>query len=111
MFNKVIGDKKGSGTNRVFRDNPDILKLLKNKIDVPIKFIHVTRNPYDNISTMISKKGITLEYGIDSYFLKCKTIAKLKKQINQNDICEFKHEALIEDPHQILRELCIFLDV
>lgn len=108
---KVIGDKKGSGTNRVFQDNNDILRILKDKVEVPIKFIHVTRNPYDNISTMMSKKNRTIEYAVASYFRKCQTIADLKTKINREDFFEFKHESLIKDPHKILQELCIFLDV
>ena len=108
---KIIGDKKGSGSNRVIRDNPDILNILHNKIDVPIKFIHVTRNPYDNISTMIYKKGADLEYGINSYFKKCKTVDYLKKQISDNDILDVRHESLIDDPRNIVQELCTFLGV
>jgi len=82
---KVIGDKKGSGTNRVFQDNGDILRILKDKVEVPIKFIHVSRNPYDNISTIVSKKNRTMEDAIASYFRKCKTIADLKTKINEED--------------------------
>ncbi|MGF1490738.1 MAG: sulfotransferase [Prochloraceae cyanobacterium] len=108
---KVIGDKKGSGTNQVLRENPDILNVLKDKIDVPIKFIHVTRNPYDNISTMISKRNRKMAATIDSYFLKCQTITKLKTQIAPEDFFEFKHESLIENPREILHKLCVFLDV
>jgi len=108
---KVIGDKKGSGTNQVLRENPDILNILKDKIDVPIKFIHVTRNPYDNISTMISKRNRKMAATIDSYFLKCQTISKLKTEIAPEDFFEFKHESLIENPREILQQLCVFLDV
>lgn len=106
---KVIGDKKGSGSIQVFQENPDFLKLLLEKIDVPIKFIHVTRNPYDNITTMIGKKNIILRSGIDSYFLKCQTAARLKTEITPEDFFEFKHEYFIENPRKILQELCIFL--
>ncbi len=108
---KVIGDKRGSGSNRIIRDNPDILKVLSNEIDVPIKFVHVLRNPYDNITTMISKKGADLEYGINSYFRKCQTVAYLKTQISSNDILDVRHESLIADPHPVLKELCNFLGV
>jgi hypothetical protein len=108
---KVIGDKRGSASNRIIRDNPDILKVLQHKIDVPIKFIHVIRNPYDNISTIVYRKGADLEYGINYYFMKCKTVAYLKKQISENDIFDVRHESLIADPHTVLKELCTFLGI
>ena len=108
---KVIGDKKGSHSNLVFRTNPEILNILQREIDVPIKFIHVTRNPYDNIATMITKKKADLDYGIGSYFKKCKTVANLKQQISEADILDVRHEALIDDPQTTLKELCDFLGV
>ena len=111
---KVIGDKRGSGSNRIIRDNPDILKVLENKIDVPIKFIHVIRNPYDNISTIAyrtHRKGDKLEYGINLYFKNCEAVQFLKTKVSKNDIYDVRHESLIDDPRTVLKELCAFLEV
>ncbi|MDJ0679746.1 MAG: sulfotransferase [Xenococcaceae cyanobacterium MO_167.B52] len=107
----VIGDKRGSATNFVIRNNPEILDTLSDKINLPIKFIHVVRNPYDNITTMISRKKADLEYGIESYFTKCKTVAYLKTRIDESEILDIRHESLIEDPKAVLRQLCNFLEV
>ena len=60
---------------------------------------------------MIDKKGADLEYGINSYFRKCQTVAYLKTQISSNDILDVRHESLIADPHPVLKELCNFLGV
>lgn len=108
---KVIGDKKGSGSNRIIRDNPEILNILREQVNLPIKFIHVTRNPFDNITTMMNKNQKGLKYSIDSYFKKCQTVAKLKQQVEANNFYEFKHEASIEKPQTILKQLCTFLNV
>ncbi|VEP11940.1 conserved hypothetical protein [Hyella patelloides LEGE 07179] len=108
---KVIGDKRGSATNLIIRTNPKILNVLPDRLDVPIKFIHVVRNPYDNITTMIARKKADLEYGINSYFTKCKTVAYLKTQIEPQDILDIRQESLIDDPKAILSQLCGFLDV
>lgn len=108
---KVIGDKKGSGSNKIIRNNPEILDILGDKIDIPIKFIHVTRNPYDNITTMMFKNEKSLEYSINSYFKKCETVANFKQKVDPNNIFEFRHESLIENPQNILNQLCIFLGV
>ena len=55
LFGKVIGDKKGSGTAKALMDvnQTRVLEEINQVIQVPIKFIHVTRNPFDNISTMM----------------------------------------------------------
>ena len=106
---KVIGDKKGSGSNRIIRDNPEILNIVRDRVNLPIKMIHVTRNPFDNITTMLAKNKKGLEYSIDSYFKKCQTVANLKQKIGSNNFFEFKHEALIDRPQTILKQLCTFL--
>jgi Sulfotransferase family len=108
---KVIGDKRGSATNFLIRTKPEILNILPSRIDIPVKFIHVVRNPYDNITTMIARKQADLEYGINSYFTKCQTVAYLKTQIKQQDILDVRQESLIETPQTTLSKLCEFLEV
>lgn len=108
---KVIGDKKGGVSSRIIRDCPEILDILLNELDIPVKFIHVTRNPYDNITTIVTHKKIDLEYGINLYFNKCEAISYLKKQISKNDILDVSHESLINEPKIVLSQICDFLGV
>ncbi|MDJ0689958.1 MAG: sulfotransferase [Xenococcaceae cyanobacterium MO_188.B32] len=108
---KVIGDKKGSGSNRVISDNPEILNILRDRVNIPVKFIHVTRNPYDNITTMMFKNKKGLEYSIDSYFKKCESVNNLKQKVDPKNIFDLKHETLIYQPKDILKQLCTFLNV
>ena len=55
-FIDVIGDKSGGGVvNAYLKNRTEVLahyKTLKEGIGVPIKVVHVIRNPYDNIATM-----------------------------------------------------------
>ncbi len=106
---KVIGDKKGSAATRIIGEHPEILDILLNKLDIPVKFIHVTRNPYDNISTIATRKKADLEYGISTYFTKCQTVAYLKQKIGDNDILDVSHESLIDHPKMGLSQVCNFL--
>ena len=52
---KVIGDKKGGYTASALShvDNLDVLQEIHQVVQVPMKFIHVHRNPFDNIATMM----------------------------------------------------------
>ena len=57
-FTQVIGDKKGTGTARALgnpRGLQDLQKLQKTAM-VPVKLIHVIRNPFDNIGTVCLRK-------------------------------------------------------
>ena len=108
---KVIGDKKGSGSNRIIYDNPKLLDIMGDRLNIPVKFIHVTRNPYDNITTMMFKNQKGLEYSINSYFKKCEAVNKLKQKVDSHNIFDLQHEALIDRPKSSLNQLCNFLNV
>jgi len=106
---RIIGDKKGSASTKRLHYNPDLLQLLRDTIDVRIKFIHVLRNPYDNISTVSLRRRWDLRQSIEYYFSLCKTVAEIKKKIEPRDLLDVRHESVIEDPKSFLRQLCSFL--
>ena len=52
----MIGDKKGGRTSLLISKDPSSIKQLEEiakKVGVPMKFIHIVRNPFDNIATMV----------------------------------------------------------
>ena len=62
---QVIGDKNGGQTTLMFIDEPTkwnnvFLKLQSFLNNIPIKVIHVIRNPYDNIATKALYKSTTI---------------------------------------------------
>lgn len=111
---QVIGDKKGEGSTLRLRENPELLSRLRNTIATDIKFIHVVRNPFDNISTMAAKVEWlkeNLEDSIKYYFSLCKSVKEIKKQIKNDDFFELKHESFLEDPKAHLKELSHFVEM
>jgi hypothetical protein len=108
---QIIGDKKGASTTKNLRDKPELLQLLRKRINTPIKFIHVIRNPYDNIATMTKRPGadFALDEKIQGYFSLCGTVANLKTQVPDADILDLRHEDFIADPKSCLSRLCHFL--
>ena len=53
---QVMGAKKGGTTTRQLTRKLQGMKVLneiQQVLKIPIKYIHVIRNPYDNISTML----------------------------------------------------------
>lgn len=58
-FPQVIGDKKAAQASGILI-NPegiDSIKKLEQKLGVQVKFIHVIRNPFDNIATMALRRA------------------------------------------------------
>jgi hypothetical protein len=50
---KVIGDKKGGKATKFFSRMEEVTNEILDEINLPVKLIHMVRNPYDNIATMI----------------------------------------------------------
>ncbi|MDJ1184686.1 hypothetical protein [Roseofilum casamattae] len=102
----TIGDKRGGGTTRMLSTQPELLQYLRDEIALPIKFIHVVRNPYDNISTILRKNpSKTMQDAIDAYFILAETNEKLLKKIDNNDVFQIALESFIANPQGILEQL------
>jgi len=56
---QVIGDKKAAQASRILLETEGMesLKKLEKKLGAQLKFIHVIRNPFDNIATMTLRRA------------------------------------------------------
>ncbi|MBK8807397.1 MAG: sulfotransferase domain-containing protein [Bacteroidales bacterium] len=105
---RVIGDKKGGlSTKRFIKKNN--ISQIQNQI--PLKFIHVVRNPFDNIATMIKKdkpytfKGAFQEYQANALFIESLIMSE------NHSIYTVFHEDLIQNPHEFLKKMCAYLQI
>lgn len=110
---KVIGDKKGGVSTGRIGKNPRLLKQFEGMIRTKIKYIHHLRNPYDIISTVCKRMGLSAVTNetAERYRRMCQTIKEFKAQVNPEDIFEERHEFLIENPKDYLKRLCCFLNL
>lgn len=108
---KVLGDKKGGKSTRRIRSNPSLLTTLQKTTRVPVRIIHIVRNPLDNIATIHQKSKRTLKETADFYFESCETNLGVINSVNASDICTMHLEAIIQDPVRHLETLCRFLDL
>jgi len=109
---QVIGDKQG-GASVTFlqRSGFGILKRLEELVKVPIRYVHVIRNPFDNISTIsIRQFNGDSERSISYYNGLVRTVSEFRKKFTK-DIFEVKHEDFISQPIKHLADLCDFLEV
>jgi hypothetical protein len=107
---RVIGDKKAGASARALRSRPQLLHRLAATAGVPLRVIHVTRNPFDNIAAIARRSGKDLSASADSYFRRCETIAGLSLP-DDGEIVHMRHEDFVADPIVELGELCRFLGV
>lgn len=129
---KVIGDKSGAATAQEFEKDPEkfmkILEQLKRITRVPIRIIHVVRNPYDMISTRLlyedggkkTKLPATEErkhcndYGINYHtnrtFCIVQKVDSFLKRTNLKAL-DVHHADLIREPRKTISMVCRFLNL
>jgi hypothetical protein len=116
---RVIGDKHGESTSIRLKLTPETLSRLERTIGVPVKLVHVIRNPYDNIATiekhvdkitreLIGHYDTDLEASIAYYFALCDAVV-FAREVLGADILDVRHEALVEAPEAELARVCRFL--
>jgi hypothetical protein len=128
---KVIGDKAGGSTSRVYRDHPKLfLQIYRSLVDtvrVPVRVIHVVRNPYDMIATrllyrMSSIKRQKAQFNSTNKTRNDKVIYQafqgLYKEVmavhDMMEACnltvlEIHNEEFIHNPRKEMKSVCEFL--
>ncbi len=113
---RVIGDKKGGETTRRLVADPAALEGLEAFLALPVRFIHIVRDPADNISTMFLRHrapagGDGLRIAIDQYRALARANATLIGQLGPDRCITLWHEDFVADPPGELGRLCRFLGV
>lgn len=120
----VIGDKAGGMTAQVYRKNRagflSVYKQLQSTTMVPVHAIHVIRNPYDNIATMLlynehvkNKVNESFKYNnvealnkqVRAYFSQVESVLSLIETIGLN-VITIHHSDFIANPKATMRRLC-----
>jgi hypothetical protein len=108
---EVVGDKRGRKTTSRLRARPELLDMAARSLDMPIKFVQVVRNPYDNIATMFQRGHAPIEHQIELYFQLAATVDAVAREVPPDRFERVRLEDLIADPEPVLARLCAFLDV
>ncbi len=110
---RVIGDKKGGGTTALLTRSPPLLRRLQATLSRPLRFIHVLRNPFDNIATIYRRDvdrgrrpADSLSTVVRDYFSSCAGNMSLTESIGADRVHHLRLEDLIRAPHQTLASLC-----
>src|SRR5690349_16742430 len=105
----VIGDQEGKWTTQRLGKNPELLERLTQIPDIKTKFIHVVRNPYDNITTLALRMSVSLDKARRKYFALCEDMAKIVPRICPEDLLHIRHEVFIDDFEQEIANVGRFL--
>lgn len=126
----VIGDKKGGSTTWQLEHDPALLDCLMTRITHRKRFIHVLRNPFDNIATMSLKptfedgKGQvsrqlrrlrrffsrrSVMHAAMHYFELHAANRRLIERIGAENVRTLYYEDFVADPRRMLSDLVAWL--
>jgi len=124
---RVIGDKAGGMTAQVYRTNKknfmSLYQQLQVTVMIPVHAIHVLRNPYDNIATMLLynehiKKKVNethkymneegLKDQILAYFSQVHSVLEMIDKYKLN-VITIHHSDFIANPKSTMRKVCLAL--
>lgn len=113
---KIIGDKSGGRTSRrLLKFNFD--KILPDVVEQgkrDIIFLHIIRNPYDAITTMMQRTGkrrgledseTQLRKKAKHFFQSAEGVALAKQQANCQ-VIDIYHEQFVQQPAKTLTSIC-----
>lgn len=107
----VIGDKRAARSASWLARDPRLLDKVRKTVRVPIRAIHVTRNPFDTISTMSTRNGEGLEQSADRFFVSEKHIQQARGILAPGELWTIRHEDFIAGAQRSLRDIWEWLGV
>ncbi len=108
---RVIGDKRARSSVLQIAQQPALLDRVRRVVKVPIRVIHVTRNPFDNIATEARRHKMSLTQATTWYEQICKAVATVRPLLDPAELVDLRHEDFATDTAPSLAELCRFLGV
>ncbi len=109
---RVVGDSDaGRSVQQLDGDLAFLGRLQRTMDGLDLRFIHVVRNPYDNIGTMMLRSGRSFESAVGRYLGNWEAIERLRARLAPGAIHTLRHEDLVTRPVEVLGELCAFLGV
>lgn len=108
---RIIGDKKGGKSSERLQRNPKLIQRLRETVEVPLRTVHIVRNPFDNIATIHNRGGIPLSDAIGRYQSLCEANRLIRDLLEPEELLELRLESIIGDPAHELDRLCTFLGV
>lgn len=106
---RVIGDKKGGGTSWHLLEDPSLLDTVRRRMDMPLRFIHNVRNPYDNLATISRREQRPLPAAIDRYHALASCCQAVIGRLAPEEILTQWHEDFVADVEGHMRQLCAFV--
>jgi hypothetical protein len=108
---RVIGDKRGGMVTRAIASDASFLERTRELVAVPLRLVHVVRDPFDNIAAIAIRESRSLPEAADYYFEHLRTTERLGELCEPGELLTVHHEELVFDPRATLLALARHLDL
>jgi len=108
---QVLGDDAVVSASLRFRDHPGYFEKLRRELGVDVRFIHVFRNPFDNIASISQASAGSIQTARTLYFSAETGVEAVRKVAGNEGIFDLCLEEFVRNPAPLLRKLCDFLGV
>jgi hypothetical protein len=97
-------------TTRTLGERTDLLRQLRKTVRVPVKIVHVVRNPLDCIASLHRRERLPLAEAVEHY-LENSAINRWLAHTSPDGVHTMHLEDLVQRPATRLSELCGFLEL
>jgi Sulfotransferase family len=108
---RVLGDKRARSSVLQIANDPTLLDRLRRRVRVPIRVLHVTRNPFDSIATEARRHNMSLTESTQWYEQICRAVRDVRPLLDPSELRDVRYETFVGDTATSLTELCHFIDV
>jgi len=106
----VVGDKRGGGTSKVLRTDPNILSEVYQLYGKRLRLLSVIRSPFDTIAAMSARREIPItESLVQEFFEQANSVLLAATSLDASLLQILWHEKFILEPEKELRCLYEFL--
>lgn len=112
---RVLGDKRANSAALQIARWPELLDRIRRVVKVPIRVVHVTRNPFDNIATAARKHTYPLAdvsavaQATAWYEQSFAGVVRIRQLLDPSELVDVRYESFVEEPAASLAELCRFV--
>ncbi len=108
---RVIGDKHAGRAARRLRDDPGLLDRLRAVAGVPIRVLHMTRNPFDNIASIARNRELPLAQAIEIFRDLGVAVDGVRAQLAPQELLDVAYESILRDPGGEISAILSFIGV
>jgi Sulfotransferase family len=108
---RVIGDKHAGRAARRMRDEPELLERLRAVAGVPIRVLHITRNPFDNIASIARNRELPLAQAIEIYRDLGVAVDGVRASLSRGELLDLSYESILRDPGGGISAILRFIGV